>query len=123
MAGCGLFRAGRELAKVPLTGRNRASVEVVDFLESGFSSRAGVGFLPPAESGEFVKPKCKRPRAHAHVDLAGLKVSSSTGIAASDTENDESPDAADRAGASAVCHHRQMKTHGSYAHMQAGASA
>jgi hypothetical protein len=56
MAGCGLFRAGRELAKVPLTGRNQASAQVADFAETGFSNLSGIGSLPPTKSGIFVKP-------------------------------------------------------------------
>jgi hypothetical protein len=113
MAGCGFFSAGRQHAKALLTGRNRASAEVIVFSASGFSNRAGVGFLPPIESGAFVKPQGAASLAYT-----------ATGDTFTDTQNNESPSAADRAGASAeACHHRQMKTHASYAYPQGGASA
>jgi hypothetical protein len=56
MAGCGFFSAGRQHAKALLTGRNQASSEASDFVESGFPTRAGGRFLSPEESGDFVKP-------------------------------------------------------------------
>jgi hypothetical protein len=103
-----------EASKTPPNMANKRPCQgVIGFSEDGFANCSGSGLSLPGKSGEFVNPKCKCPVAHAHEILTGLAVATgildlagsdngdlaATGTTITDTLNDESPDANDRAGA------------------------
>ena len=123
--------AAAPLAEASKTPPNMANKwlwgQVIDFSKGGFANKPGKHLLLLEKAGEFVNPKCNSRSAPAYGILTAFAVPCGNCAALGGTStnplNDEDPGAAQSAGASAICRHRQMKTHASYAYTQAGASA
>src|SRR5262249_24865027 len=102
-------------AEAPKTPPNMANKlprgQLTDFSEGGFANGSGNGLSLLEKSGEFVNTKCNRRSAPADAILTASAVPcgayAAFGSAFANPLNDEDPGAAQSAGASAVCHHRQ----------------
>ena len=106
--------------------RNKRMLRQVTVFAQGVFANAAGSSLPLLEkAAEFVNPKCNSRSTPAYGILTAFACGTYAALGGASTNplNDEDPGAAQSAGASAICRHRQMKTHASYAYTQAGASA